>query len=141
AGDADLVALGQRVADPERAVIGNAENIAGPRLLGEIALARQEEHRVLHAHEPAAARVLQLHAAAEAAGAEPQEGDAVAVLRVDIGLHLEDESRDLALAWLDRTRQRRLRTRRRRQLGNAAQQLAHAEIVERAAEEHRRQMP
>src|SRR6185437_14247397 len=79
AGDADLVALGERVADPERAVIGNAKNIAGPRLLGEIALARQEEHRVLHAHEAAAARVLQLHAAAEAAGAEAQEGDAVAV--------------------------------------------------------------
>jgi hypothetical protein len=34
----------------------------------------------------------QLHAALEGAGAQPHEGDAVAVLRVHIGLHLEDEA-------------------------------------------------
>src|SRR6185312_1203940 len=93
AGHTDLVTFGERVADAQGAMIGDAEDVARPRLLGEVALARQEEHRVLHAHEPAAPRMLQLHAAAEAAGAEAQEGDAVAVLRVDVGLHLEDESR------------------------------------------------
>ena len=95
AGDADRLALGQGVADAQGAVIGNADDVAGPGLLGEVALARQEEHRVLHRHHAAAAAVPQLHAALEAARAEPQEGDAVAMLRVDIGLHLEDEAGDL----------------------------------------------
>ena len=35
---------------------------------------------------------------------EPQESDAVAMLRVDIGLHLEDEAGDLGLLRPDRSR-------------------------------------
>ncbi len=58
------------------------------------------------------------------------------VLRVDIGLHLEDEAGDPAFGRIDGARQGRLRPRRRRQLGDAAQQFAHAEIIERAAEEY-----
>ena len=41
--------------------------------------------------------MLQLHAAPEPARAETQESDAVAMLRVDIGLHLEDEAGDFGL--------------------------------------------
>src|SRR5262249_3143985 len=140
AGDADGIAFAERVSDAQRAVIGNAEDVAGPRLLSEVPLARQEEHRILDAHEPGAARMPQLHATAEAAGAKAQEGDAVAMLRIDIGLHLEDEGRDLLVLGHDRPRQRRLRPRRRGEIADPLNELAHAEIVERAAEEDRRQM-
>src|SRR5581483_3701432 len=103
-GDADVVALGQGVADAQAAVIGNADDVAGPRLFGEVALAGEEEHRALHRHDAAGAHVLQLHAAAEAARAQPDQGDAVAVLRVDIGLDLEDEGADAARRGIDRSR-------------------------------------
>ena len=140
-GDAEVGGFGQRVADAEAAVVRDAENVAGPGLLGEIALARQEEHRVLHRHRLAGARILQLHAAAETPRAHPHKGDAVAMLRVDIGLHLEDKAGDLVFFRLYDARLRRLRAGRRRQLGNAAQQLAHPEIVQRAAEKHRGHVP
>ena len=45
----------------------------------------------LHRHQAPGADVLQLHAAPKTARRDPHNGDAVAMLRVDIGLHLEDE--------------------------------------------------
>ena len=69
AGDAGLGALGQRVAGPQTAVIGNADDVAGPGFLGQVAVAGEKEHRVLYRHEPPGALVLQLHAAPEAARA------------------------------------------------------------------------
>src|SRR5215472_6595230 len=41
AGDAHRLTLGQGVADPEAPVVGDADDVAGPGLLGEVALARQ----------------------------------------------------------------------------------------------------
>ncbi len=61
------------------------------------------------------------HAALETAGRDPHKGDAVAVRRVDIGLHLEDETGDLGLLGRDRAGIGRLRARRRRELGHPAQ--------------------
>ena len=125
AGDADRLALGQGVADPQAPVVGDADDVAGPGLLGEVALAGEEKHRGLHRHLPPGADVLQFHAALEAAGGDPHKGDAVAVLRVDIGLHLEDETGDLRLLGRDRPRpigaEGRLRARRRGEIGDAAQ--------------------
>jgi hypothetical protein len=83
-------------------VVGDADNVAGLRLLGEVALAGEEKHRGLHRHLPPGADVLQFHAALEPAGGDPHKGDAVAVLRVDIGLHLEDETGDTWLLGRDR---------------------------------------
>ena len=74
--------------------------------------------------QPAAAQVLQLHATLEMPRAQPHEGDAVAVLRVDIRLHLKHETGHRLRLRRDRARsivvQRRLRPRRRRQPGDAA---------------------
>jgi len=72
--------------------------------------------------------------------ASPHKGDAVAVLRVDIGLHLEDETGDLRLLGRDRPRLSGLWPRRRSQFADPGQQFAHPEIVERTAEIDRRQM-
>ena len=125
AGDADRLAFGQSVADPQAPVVGNADDVAGPSLLGELALARQEKHRSLHRHLPPGTDVLQFHAALKPAGGNPHKGDAVAVLRVDIGLHLEYKAGDLGLLGRDRPRPisalSRLRAWRRGQLADTVQ--------------------
>ena len=140
ADDLDRLALGQRVADPQHAVVGNADDVAGPRLVDDLALAGEEQDRRIDRQHLAGAHLRQLHAAAEPAAAQPQEGDAVAVVGVHVGLDLEHEARDLGLGRLDGARLGRLRTRRRRPGGQRIEKLAHAEIVVGAAEEHRRQV-
>ena len=61
----------------------------------------------------------------EPARGEAHKGDAVAVLRVDIGLHLEHKPGDIRLVGQDRMRpigaQGRLRAWRRRHFGDAVQ--------------------
>ena len=45
AAEHDVLALGQRIADPQRAVIGDADHVAGKRLLGQCAVLGEEELR------------------------------------------------------------------------------------------------
>ena len=140
AGDAGFGALGQRIAGPQAAVIGDADDVAGPGFLGEVAVAGQKEHRVLHRHEPPRTLVFQLHAAPEAACADAQKGNPITVLRIDVRLHLENEPSDSLFLGPNRGRLGRLRPRRRREPGHALQQLAYPEVVDRAAEKYRRQV-
>src|ERR1700746_1392757 len=55
AGDAYGLALGQGVADPQAPVVRDADDVAGPRLLGEVALAGEEKHWGLHRPQRAGA--------------------------------------------------------------------------------------
>ena len=57
-GDADRLALGQGVADPKAPVIGDADDVAGPGLLSEVALTGEEKHRRLHRHLASGSDVL-----------------------------------------------------------------------------------
>ena len=75
------------------------------------------------------------------ARADAHEGDAVAVVRVHVRLDLEDEAGHLAFARIDLARRRLEPVRRRREIGERVDQIADAEIAQRRAEEHRRQMP
>ncbi len=134
------LALGQRVADAELAVVGDADDVAGPGVLGELAVAGEEEHRVRHRHRLAGADVVQLHAALEVARAEPEEGDPVAVLGVHVGLDLEDEAGDLRLPGADRARLGGMGLGRRAEAADAGHQLLHAEGVDRRAEPDRREV-
>src|SRR3546814_17453697 len=68
---------------------------------------------------------------------ETHEGDAVPMVWVHVGLHLEDESADPVLGRLDGARLRLLRARRRGELRQPVEQCADAEILQRAAEEDR----
>jgi hypothetical protein len=111
ARDLDVGALGERVADAERAVIGNADNVAGHRFVGQLAVVAEKEHRVGDADVLAGAHVAQLHAALERARRQAEERDAVAMVGVHVGLHLEHEAGDLRLAGIDRRRLGRLRPR------------------------------
>ena len=59
---------------------------------------------------------------------------------VHVRLDLEDEAGHLRLVRLHRAGRGFLRARRRREFGHRVDQVAHAEFLERAAEQHRRQM-
>ena len=117
-------------------MVGNADDVAGPGFLGQLSVAGLEQDRVVDGHGLARAHVVQLHTALELAAAHAEEGDAVPVFGIHVRLDLEHEARHLFFAGLDRS-VGGLGARRRRQLGHAVEQLAHAEVVQRAAKEHR----
>ena len=125
------------IAIAERAVVGDADNIARPGFLRDFAILRHEKQRIVQHDLLAAADMRQLHAAFEMSGCQPEKGDAVAVLRIHIRLDLEDETGNLVFLRLDRPGGGGLRAGWRRQLGEALQQFAHAEIIDRAAEKDR----
>ncbi len=115
-------------------MIGDADDVAGIGLLGQLAIARQEQKGRMDRDRLAGADLGELHAAAEAARAQPHERDAIAMLRVHVRLHLEDEAGNLVLVGLDRTGIGRLRARRRGEAGKRVDQLLDPEILERRSE-------
>ena len=121
-------------------MIGNADHVAGKGLVRQRAVLREEELRARQAHVLAGAHQLRLHAAGEFARAQPRKGDTVAVVRIHIGLDLEHERAHARFRGLDLAQIAVLRARRRRETPQALQQIADAEIAQRAAEIHRRQM-
>jgi hypothetical protein len=62
AAEVHLLALGQRVADAQRAVVGDADDVAGPGLLGHLAFLGEEEQRRVDRHLLAGADLAQPHA-------------------------------------------------------------------------------
>src|SRR5262249_22581057 len=74
------------------------------------------------------------------AGTDARERDAVAVVGIHVGLDLEDEGAHLRLGRLDAALVRVLCARRRRELAEAGEQVADAEILQRRAEIDRREM-
>ena len=139
AREAELLALGEGVADLEIARVVQAHDVAR---VGEV------DHRLFLGHEGCRRREFQLFAAAhmqvvlvafERAGANLQERDAVAVVGVHVGVDLEDEAGHLRLPGLHRPGLGRGRTRRGGDAHEAVQQFADAEVVDRRAEEDRGQ--
>ena len=82
----------------------------------------------------------QLHAPAERARNQPHERDAIAVLRVHIGLYLEHEPGHILARRIDHALVRRLRARRRGKPRNGVDQFGHAKPLQRRSEIHRRQI-
>ena len=121
-------------------MIGNADHVAGEGFVGDRSILGEEELRARQRHALAGAHQLGLHAAAELARAQPREGDAVAVVRIHVGLDLEHERAHARLGRLHLAQVGILRARRRRELAEAIEQIADAEIAQRAAEKDRCQM-
>src|SRR4029079_14553942 len=119
---------------------GNADDIAGKRFIRYRAVLGEEELWRRQAHVLAGPHQLRLHAAAELARTQSRERDAVAVVRIHVGLDLEYERAHARLGRLALAQVRLLRARRRREFAEAFQQVADAEIAQRAAEIDRRQM-
>ena len=80
----------------------------------------------------------QLHAAFEGTGTQSHERNAVTMLRVHIGLHLENEARDFFFRRINIALRTGLRPRRRRIFGDSVDKLDHAEFFQRGAEINRR---
>ena len=91
----DACGPGERVADAEVVVADEADDVARPGLVHGLALLAEELVRRGEADVLAGALVGDDHVALELAGADAQERDAVAVLRVHVGLNLEDEAGEL----------------------------------------------
>ena len=140
ADEVEGLAFGERVADAQVAVIGDADDVAGIGLVGDRAVLGEEEMRRVQSDRLAGAHVLRLHAAHELARAQPREGDAVAVVRIHVGLDLEHEGRHLRLLRGDAAGVGCLVARGRGVGGKAVEQVADAEVLQRAAEEHRGQV-
>ena len=132
----ELLALGEGVADLEVARIVQADDVAR---VGEV------DDRFLFGHEGRRRGELELLAAAyvqvvmvalERPGADFQEGDAVAVVGIHVGVDLEHEARHLRLGGLHGAGRGGRRARRGGDADEAFEQFAHAEVVDRRAEEH-----
>ena len=121
-------------------MVWNADDVASERLVSHRAVLGEEELRARQAHVLAGPHQFRLHAAAELSGAQPRERDAVAMVRIHVGLDLEHEGAHARLGGFDLAQVRILRARRRRELAETFQQVADAEITQRAAEIDRRQV-
>src|ERR1700723_1959196 len=93
-----------------------------------------ESDRLARSHE------LRPHAPLELTRADAQEGDAVAMVGVHVGLDLEHEARHLRFVRLHRAGRRFLRARARREFGQSIDEVFDAEILERAAKQDRGHM-
>ena len=140
AGETDLVGLAQRVAHAQGPVIGDADDVARFRGVGQLAVLREEQDRRMDRDRLAEAARRQLHAAFERARNLPHEGDPVAVIGVHIGLDLEDEAGDFIALRPDRILACGLWTRRRREFRDRLDQFGDAEILQRRSEIDRRQI-
>src|SRR3546814_6396113 len=76
AGDHDVAAFGQRIADTQRAVVRNADDVARKRFLGHLAVLREEQHRAADRDRLARSALHQPHPALELARTQAHEGDA-----------------------------------------------------------------
>ena len=110
----------------------------GPGLLRQLPVGGEEEDRVRHRHLLLRAHVAQLHPALEMPRGEANEGHPVAVPRVHVRLHLEDETRDGDLFRGDLARLRPLDRGFGAVFSHSVHQLAHSEGVDRGAEPDRR---
>ena len=92
AGETQRLALGQRIADAQLAVVRNPDDVAGPGLVGQFTVRGQEQHRIGHGHGFLRAHMGQLHAAFEMTRCKANEGNPVAMPGVHVGLDLEHET-------------------------------------------------
>ena len=135
-------------------MVGDADDVAGIGLLGQLAVRGEEQDGAVHAQLFTGVLDLQLHAALEGARGHAEHGDAVAVVGVHIGLDLEDEAGDLCIAGLDGDVDGGRRVAGfgrgflagrqglggRSPVGDGAQQLVDAEMAQGRSPQHRRHM-
>ena len=132
-----LLALGQRVADLEYAVVGQTYDVAGPCLVdGRLAL-RHKLSRRGEAYGFVLTYMQVRLVSHELARAYLAEGDTRTVVGVDVCCYLEDKSRKLVLVRLYHSLHGLCLSWRWRYLHEAVEKLLYTEVVESRTEEHR----
>ncbi|MDT4841949.1 hypothetical protein FQZ97_758270 [compost metagenome] len=135
-GELQAFAFGERVAELQHTVVRDADDVAGKSLVQQLAPLRQEAHHRVGPQVLAAAHHPELHAALEVAAGHAHEGDAVAVRRVHVGLDLEHHAGEFGFFGVHHALDGGAVARGRCQVHQRVQHLAHAEVVDRRAEQH-----
>ena len=132
----------KRTACPGSHTVSPMARVPGEGLVDDVALLGHHLLGLGQAHGLPGLEVEILFPALEAPGADAQEGDAVTVRLVHVGLDLEDEGGEVVVQRIDRAALGvSSRQRGRGQLQEALQKLLHAEVVQRRAEEDRAELP
>jgi hypothetical protein len=113
-------AFGEGVADMQLSVVVDADDVARHSIFHAGALVGHEDDGVGDLHVLAGAAMAHFHVGAVAPGADAEEGDAVAVLRVHVGLDLEHEAGELRFGRFDHALDCLARLRRRGPVGQRA---------------------
>ncbi|EWS64606.1 hypothetical protein Y695_02148 [Hydrogenophaga sp. T4] len=137
-GELQALTLRQGVAQLQHAVVRDADDVAGKRLVQQLAPLRQKAHHGVGPQVLAAAHHPELHAAFEVTAGHAHEGDAVAVRRVHVGLNLEHHTGEFGFFGVHHSLDGGAVAWGRRQVHQRVQHLAHAEVVDRRAEQHGR---
>src|SRR3546814_15954149 len=85
-------------------MIGNADDITRISLIRQLTVLGEEEDGTMDRDRFSMATRRQLHAPLERTGTEAHEGNPIPVLRVHIGLHIEDEAGAVGPFRVDRTK-------------------------------------
>ena len=120
-----------------RAVVVQADDVARPGLLDVGPVLGHEDGGVGEGDVLADSMMPDLHTAGELAGADPQEGDPVAMSRVHVGLDLENKTGKILFVRIHIPGHGGPRTGRRGQFDEAVQQLLDTEIINGAAKKDR----
>ena len=136
------LALGvaHRVADCKHARVKNTDDVARVGLVYDRTVLRHQLLRRGEHHLFARAHVQHLFTAHKLARADAHERDAVAVRLVHVRLDLEHKRREMVVERVDHADIRRARGRRRGHLQKLLEEGFHAEVGQRRAKEHRRQL-
>ena len=137
-GETEGFTVGKGVADLNRAVVVQADDITRQGALHEHALAGLEAQRIGDFHMLARAHMAHLHTFFIATRTDAQKRDAVAMARVHVRLNLEHKAGERGLGGGDAALLRRPALRRRRPIHEVVEHLAHAEVGQRGAEKYRR---
>ena len=136
AAEVELLALGQRVAYLEGAVVRQADDVARPGLVNGSLSLGHELGGAGEAHHLVVAHVVVGRVARELARTYLAEGDTRTVVGVDVGRNLEDEAGELGLVGLHVALLGLDGTGAGGYLDEAIQKLLDTEVVQRRTEEH-----
>ena len=129
-----LFAFSQTVADSQLSVVGQADNVARKGVFRQFAFLSQKHDRRGHFQLFARAGLKQRHSAFEMPRANAHKSDSITMFGVHVGLNFENKTADFRLFGAHFAFGRRPRTRGGRHVVQTFQHLAHAEIVDGAAE-------
>ena len=123
------------IADDEHARVDDADNVAGEGHVEALAVAGEEAMGAGHAELLVEAGVVDEHVAVEAAGADAEEGHAVAVHGVHVALDFEDEGGEVRRVGFDEPVFAEAGHGGGGEFGEGVEEAVDAEVVEGAAEE------
>ena len=126
----------QRITDLEVSGIRQTDDIAGKSLVHHFLLLRHESCRTAETHHLSETDMLVVGITFETSGTNLHESNTTAMVRVHIGMDLENEAGESILFRIDHPFHSRYRTGRRSDIDKAIQQLFHPEVIQGRTKKH-----